>query len=51
MPISPKALALFRRGGLILDEAMKAGIVATACSLLIITALFVAMLALPISIG
>ena len=48
----PKAnAALYRRRNSSMDPAMKAGIGATICSVLILTLVFLAMHTLPVSIG
>jgi hypothetical protein len=53
-PMTSKASATptsFRRGNHSMDPAMKAGIGATACSVLIATLVLLAMHAVPVSIG
>ena len=43
--------AALPRHNLVMDEALKAGIAATACSIFILFIMLLAMLALPMSVG
>jgi hypothetical protein len=47
----PRHLPQFRRGVPRMDEALKAGIGATVCSVIILTIMFAVLQALPVSIG
>jgi hypothetical protein len=48
--VNPAVTALYH-DGLVIDEALKAGIAVTACSTLVLVAVLLGMLVLPVNIG